>query len=49
MKGYELSMKDSEPSSPPTQVSVTVGDGGGRVTEITYGVIGQNVLSCAFS
>lgn len=28
MKGYELSMRDSEPSSLPTQVSVTVGDGG---------------------
>lgn len=30
MKGYELSRKDSEPSSLPTQVSVTVGDVGGR-------------------
>lgn len=29
MKGYELSRRDSEPSSLPTQVSVTVGDGGG--------------------
>ena len=46
MKGYELSRKDGEPSSLPTQVSVTVGDVGGglrgriggrqgRVTRVT--------------
>lgn len=31
MKGYEPSVRDSKSPSLPTQVSVTVGDGGGRL------------------
>lgn len=44
MKGYELSVKDSEPSFLPTQVSVTVGDGEEEIQgEIQGGRFGGRV------